>query len=279
MGQKANSLILRANQKNYELGVKYIYSNFEESTVLLYKSLEINLYIRRLFKLFGLIIHTLSFEYSKEVIYVTIFIVSKNLKSLEKNSLKNVSLHKKSSFQLTSCLIKNSLLEILNTYAKSKLIKINIQNVYSKFLRHIFYFKKNLEDYKKVLKIFRKFLKNSFLKEIFIASCISSFEKRSANFLASYIGKYFIYHKKRHNYVISFIKKLFATLLSSNFSKASGVKISIKGRLNGAPRAKTSIVQVGQIPLQTLSLNIDYFNQVVHTTNGSFGIKVWICYK
>lgn len=177
MGQKANSLILRANQKNYELGVKYIYSNFEESTVLLYKSLEINLYIRRLFKLFGLIIHTLSFEYSKEVILVTIFTVRKNLKSFEKNLLSTVSTDQKNSFKLISCLIKNSLLEVLNTYAKSKFIKINIQNVYSKFLKHIFYFKKNLEDYKKILKIFRKYLKNSFLKEIFIASCISSLKK------------------------------------------------------------------------------------------------------
>ena len=122
MGQKANSLILRANQKNYESDVKYICSNFEESTTLLYKSIEIDLYIRRLFKLFGLVIHTLSFEYSKEVIYVTIFIVSKNLKQFEKNLFNNTLLCEKNSFHLISWLTKNSLFEVLNIYTKSKTV-------------------------------------------------------------------------------------------------------------------------------------------------------------
>ena len=114
------------------------------------------------------------------------------------------------------------------------------------------------------------------LKEIFIASSISVFEKGSANYLAQHLGKYFLHHKKRHNYLFSFIKKLFPVLLSSSFSKATGVKISVKGRINGAPRAKTTTLQIGQIPLQSLALEVDYFNQVSHTINGSFGIKVWI---
>ena len=68
-------------------------------------------------------------------------------------------------------------------------------------------------------------------------------------------------------------------MLNSSFSKVTGVKISIKGRINGAIRAKTTTLQIGQIPLQSLTLEVDYFNQVSHTINGSFGTKVWICYK
>ena len=74
MGQKANSLILRSTQNVFESNFKYIYNNFEESTFLLYKSIEINLYIRHLFKRFGFVIHTLKFEYSKQGINLIIFI-------------------------------------------------------------------------------------------------------------------------------------------------------------------------------------------------------------
>ena len=280
MGQKANSLILRVNQKIYEPNFKYIYNNFEESTVLLYKSIEINLYIRRLLKSFGLIIHTLKFEYFKQGINLIIFVVSKNLKLFEKFDMNDSEFNKHiNSFYLILWLIKKSVLEVLNTYTKSNFVNIYVHNVYKKFLNYIIKSKSKLVSYQKILKIFRKFFKNSFLKEIFIASSISIFEKRSANYLANYLGKYFVHNKKRHNYLISFLKKLFPALISSSFSRATGVKIVIKGRINGAPRAKTITLQIGQIPLQSLALNIDYFNEVVYTFNGSFGIKVWICYK
>jgi len=279
MGQKANSLILRSNQKVYESNFKYIYSNFEESSVLLYKSIEINLYIRRLFKSFGLIVHTLKFEYFKRGINVTIFVVSKNLKFSGNFMSYDDIFYKNNSFHLIFCLIKKSILEVLSRYTGSNSIKIYVQNIYNKFLTRIFKSKNDLKSYQKILKIFRKFFKNTFIKEIFIASSISVFEKGSANYLANYLGKYFVHHKKRHNYLFSFLKKLFPLLLSSSFAKATGIKISIKGRINGAPRAKTTTLQIGQIPLQSLALEVDYYNQVVHTINGSFGVKVWICYK
>ena len=279
MGQKANSLILRSNQKVSEANFKYIYNNFEESTVLLYKSTEIDSYIRHLFKSFGLVVHTLKFEYFKQGINLTIFVVSKNFRFTDNFMGHDTIIYKNNSSNLIFYLIKKSILEVLNTYTKSNFVKIYVQNIYKKFLINIFKSKNDLRNYQKTLKIFRKFFKNTFLKEIFIASSISVFEKGSANYLAKHLGKYFLHHKKRHNYLFSFIKKLFPALLSSSFSKATGIKISVKGRMNGAPRAKTTILQIGQTPLQSLSLEVDYFNQVSHTINGSFGIKVWICYK
>ena len=277
MGQKANPLILRFNQKFFESNFSYIYNNFEESTILLYKSIEINLYIRRLFKSFGLVLHTLKFEYFKRGINVTIFVISKDFKFSDNFTSYDVNFD--NSFHLILCLIKKNVLEVLNNYTRSNLIKIYVKNIYNKFLTHILKSETSLKNYQKILKIFRKFLKNTFIKNFFIVSSISVFEKGSANYLANCFSDYFVHFKRRHNYLLSFSKRLFPFLLSSSFSKAVGIKISVKGRINGASRAKTTKLQIGRVPLQFLALEVDYFSQVVHTINGSFGIKVWICYK
>jgi len=55
-----------------------------------------------------------------------------------------------------------------------------------------------------------------------------------------------------------------------------GVKIMIKGRLDGAEIARTEWLLKGKIPLQTLRAKIDYACATAYTTYGTVGIKVWI---
>jgi small subunit ribosomal protein S3 len=55
-----------------------------------------------------------------------------------------------------------------------------------------------------------------------------------------------------------------------------GVKIMIKGRLDGAEIARTEWLLKGKIPLQTLRAKIDYACGTAYTTYGTVGIKVWI---
>ena len=57
---------------------------------------------------------------------------------------------------------------------------------------------------------------------------------------------------------------------------ALGVKVLIKGRLNGAEIAREEKLSSGKIPLQTLRADIDYSRGAAHTTYGSIGIKAWI---
>ena len=71
------------------------------------------MYIRRLFKSFGLIVHTLKFEYFKRGINVTIFVVSKNLKFSGNFMSYDDIFYKNNSFHLIFCLIKKSILEVL----------------------------------------------------------------------------------------------------------------------------------------------------------------------
>lgn len=57
---------------------------------------------------------------------------------------------------------------------------------------------------------------------------------------------------------------------------AKGVKIQVKGRLNGAEIARSESVAEGLIPLHTLRADIDYSRTHAATTYGKIGIKVWI---
>ena len=57
---------------------------------------------------------------------------------------------------------------------------------------------------------------------------------------------------------------------------ASGIKVSIAGRLNGAEIARTEWYREGRVPLHTLRADIDYGLAEANTTYGVIGIKVWI---
>ena len=55
-----------------------------------------------------------------------------------------------------------------------------------------------------------------------------------------------------------------------------GVKISLKGRLDGSEMARYEWLRKGRIPLQTIRANVDYALRTAHTTYGTIGVKVWI---
>lgn len=57
---------------------------------------------------------------------------------------------------------------------------------------------------------------------------------------------------------------------------ALGVKVAIKGRLNGAEIARGEVLTSGSIPLHTLRADIDYARTTANTTYGAIGIKTWI---
>lgn len=55
-----------------------------------------------------------------------------------------------------------------------------------------------------------------------------------------------------------------------------GVRVRLGGRLGGADIARSEEMKRGQIPLQTLRADIDFFREKAHMTYGDIGIKVWI---
>ncbi|MBI5152223.1 30S ribosomal protein S3 [Candidatus Peregrinibacteria bacterium] len=57
---------------------------------------------------------------------------------------------------------------------------------------------------------------------------------------------------------------------------AKGIKIFVKGRLNGVEIARSELFIRGKLPLQTFRANIDYAYVPALTTYGIIGVKVWV---
>lgn len=57
---------------------------------------------------------------------------------------------------------------------------------------------------------------------------------------------------------------------------ASGVKVEVKGRIDGADMGRRLVSRAGRVPLQTLKLKIDYGFAEAKTTYGVIGVKVWV---
>jgi small subunit ribosomal protein S3 len=57
---------------------------------------------------------------------------------------------------------------------------------------------------------------------------------------------------------------------------ALGVKVVVKGRLNGAEIARAEKMTSGSVPLHTLRGDVDYARGTAFTTYGAIGVKVWI---
>ena len=55
-----------------------------------------------------------------------------------------------------------------------------------------------------------------------------------------------------------------------------GVKIAVKGRLDGAEMSRTEFVKDGKLPLQTLRADIDFAHVQAQTAYGVIGVKVWL---
>lgn len=136
--------------------------------------------------------------------------------------------------------------------------------------------KKKLEILKKSLTQLRKYKQNEFFKEgiNLLFSCAR--KKKSADLLAHFIANQ-LKKLKRHNFFIKFIKTSLGLFSGKSFSIVEGIKIKIKGRFNGAPRAKHKIINVGNsVPVLTLNSNINYSEATAYTSNGTFGVKIWI---
>ncbi|MBI3631083.1 MAG: 30S ribosomal protein S3 [Candidatus Sungbacteria bacterium] len=76
---------------------------------------------------------------------------------------------------------------------------------------------------------------------------------------------------------MSFRRALKTALEKSAGAKdVKGVKIAMKGRLDGAEMARYEWAKKGRIPLATLRANIDYAEKTAYTAYGTIGVKVWI---
>jgi hypothetical protein len=195
-------------------------------------------------------------KYYKKYLQLT---ASKDFNTLNSNTFINKLLKSISQFWQEKIKI-TLILTPLNNH-----IKTNLTKKQHKLLR------------KKVVQL-RKYQRNEFFREG-VNLIFSSVNLRdSANLISEFISQN-LRKLKRHNFFLKFIKNILSIFISKTFSsKIKGVKIKIKGRFNGAPRAKSKILQIGKhMPVLTLNAKISYSETTAYTANGTFGVKVWVC--
>ena len=271
MGQKTNSTIFRLSLKTSEWNQKYLEKNNEESTLYLYKNVEIQDYIGVILNNYNFFTHSCKIEYCYNNVNVIIYYYHFNTIN------KNYNLKNKINNNNIKFLITNVITPSLNIYIKNKIINVKAISVNKNFETSVKKNKKMFNEFKNTQRLFKKFFRIKWQKELikllFISCCTQYSSKLIANTISYYINK----QKKKHNYLLFVFKKTFNTLIKSKFSNIKGIKIIITGRFNGAPRAKKRIIQIGTISLQNLNNNINYFNSVSYTSNGTLGVKVWTC--
>ena len=95
--------------------------------------------------------------------------------------------------------------------------------------------------------------------------------------LANYIAKT-ISKRKSVSFALKPIMKLIEEPFESKTNKLNnmGLRVKYSGRINGVEMARSSQIQIGRVPLQSIDVRIDYAIARVYTIFGVIGVKVWI---
>ena len=75
---------------------------------------------------------------------------------------------------------------------------------------------------------------------------------------------------------VRFKSYLIKNLINQTAEVCNGIKVSCKGRMNGADMASGDFLTIGSIPFQTLKSRINYGFSVANTPKGLMSIKVWV---
>ena len=137
---------------------------------------------------------------------------------------------------------------------------------------------KQMKNLKKKLLLIQRFKNLQFFSEGINICFLALTQSKSSYLIATFISIQ-LKTLKRHKSLLMFLRRFFSIFLNENFSSIEGVKIMIKGRLNGVPRAKHKTIKIGNVPIQTISSKVSYSQLTTQNLNGSYGIKVWITEK
>jgi ribosomal protein S3 len=127
---------------------------------------------------------------------------------------------------------------------------------------------------------YKHYLQSSFTSVYNSSFKIISFKVKNDWQYASFLADEIVYFLEKR---IPFrrLKKALLKYFETN-SSIRGVRITCSGRVGGkskkAQRAKTEFIKFGQTPLHVFSSQIDFSCKTAHTSFGSVGVKVWICY-
>lgn len=210
-----------------------------------------------------------------------------NLRSLNKGAeqawvkqqrqllISNENKHLKKSANPTDLKFEGVFAEILTVLNLFMGNRLNIVSHFCCINKNTYFFKSTK---KTTFIAFQRFRSSPFLKTGMELLFHVVYNSNSAHLLAEFIASQ-LKKIKRHKFLLSFLKQTLTVLLNSNLSKIKGIKLIVKGRLNGVPRAKHKILTIGDVPVQSIAAKLDFSQTTTHNANGSYGIKVWVVEK
>jgi hypothetical protein len=166
------------------------------------------------------------------------------------------------------------------SFFKSKLFLLNIKNINKQLNKKIliFFFKK----LKPFIKNFFSRRFNLFIDFLKITTLLYQNKINISTYLLLLANTFKNLSKRSHGRFFSFLSVLFKLLLSPIFKKMGakshikGLKFSISGRLSGKARSSYNYIKEGQVPIQSLSKNIEFAKMHVYNLLGAFGIRIWL---
>lgn len=274
MGQKTNPIIFQLT-KTHNWKSKYIEKRTSDFSVYGKQDLEIQNFIMKFFKNDAMVVNHCRFYYLNRSIHIFISYTKSPTTFQLKALKKSLKVWKKDLFLSLSHFTKKKyklfiILERLDIYVKQLMLNRKIRQLWKKDLINLRRYNLPPDLLKKRYNFFKKGVNILF-------NCVTN--KKCSKLLAYFIitqlkilGKF-----KRHNFFLSFIKDALKLLKHGNYSEFKGIKIKIKGRLNGRPRSKKkTIIIVNNISLIKIDSVIDYSDQTAFTSNGTLGVKIWI---
>lgn len=272
MGQKTNPNILSIKQTNKWYS-QWFAKNFRDSSIYIQKDLAIWSFIFNFFQTHQIIINNVSLFYLNKTLQIFIsyylnikYYCNQKIKLLLKKqplghniqincfleqffaSLFDFSRKKTGIFLVFQKL--NNTIKIFMTTKIKQLLKKNLVNLWQ--FKQINLFENSIN-----------------LLTVFIST------KKSSNILAKYVAVN-IENLKQHKFFIWFISKVLKILIQNPISKIKKIKISIKGRLNGHPRANVKQIEINKKTERfCLNYKINYAKKTAFNQNGTIGVTAW----
>ena len=282
MGQKSNVLTIR------KIGVQYNSNEKKNKQYIL-----LNLILQHLQKLFlksDVCLLQSSIQENSNKLYINCILFFRTRKLIKYK--KNFKKLKLKTQKLHSCFV-SSIMKFLKLKVSSFLINFSFSVLNSYLLKTQKLQQKLLIDfYNNFNRRYSKLLfprRVNFFLDFIKVSVLLFCGNIRVSFFIKILGEIFtILQKKRHSLFFQFIKFFFSTLINFNlklitpltkdvyFNKIKGAKFIASGKLKGKPRSSALNISLGNIPVQSLGLDIQYSKTPIYTPYGVFGFKLWL---
>lgn len=272
MGQKSNLITLREYNPNISLT--------SANTQVFKQFLNFSVQFKRLLNIKGIWIVNQTINTTNSICNFNLIIYYRSNK---------ISFYKKKKFIKISknFLLFNKKFSGLNlmltkyfSFFKSKQFLFSIINVNKKMDKKILrFFTKKINPF---LKVFFQRRFNLFVDFLKITTLLFTKKINTATFLLLIVNTFKNLSKRSHMRFLAFLTFIFKLLIFNTVkelkisSSIKGVKFSISGRLSGKARSSYHYIQEGQMPIQTLSKNIEFSKMHAYNFLGAFGLRIWL---